>query len=321
MGRTSVRVGSGTSPTREEGRPVGLPDAELTAGDVAHGVELDVEPEQGLLQIRLPNLSSNLATGRLAVLAGTLDRAADHLGGNVAGSAEELGIPAVGLLEGLDDRMRPAGRERRGVHAAERGERVVEQAVGAHQVDAALPCRPHLLAERLALRRQLPRDVDDLRVARDLRDQRREVRLLLADAVTRDGDARCPQLGLNRVREARAVGLLVVDDVDALELQLLVDEVRRRRALNRVRRHGAEEVAGPRSVGSDLRVRGGAADEGETGVHQCRRSRLDLVAAGRADDSEDVRGERLGRLDRFSSASPGRRGRCRPSASRIFAFL
>src|SRR5262249_60685176 len=95
--------------------------------------------------------------------------------------------------------MAGARRERRGIDAAERRERVVEEAVGAHENDAALARGSQLLAERLALRRQLPRDVDELRVARDPRDQRGEVRLLLADAVPVDRDAGRAGLLLYRV--------------------------------------------------------------------------------------------------------------------------
>src|SRR5689334_12243814 len=194
MGRMVKRVVARLADGQE--RPAGgcLPDAELTALDVALSVETDVQAEHRLLQVGLADLGAHLGTRGLAVLARTVDRAADDLRRDIARRAEELRIAAVRLLEGLHDRMGAARRERRGVDAAERRERVVEEAVGAHQDDAALTRGPHLVAERLALRRQLPRDVHELRVARDLRDQRREVRLLLADAVTRDGDAGRPEL-------------------------------------------------------------------------------------------------------------------------------
>ena len=51
------------------------------------------------------------------------------------------------------------------------GERRVEEAVRSHQLDASLAGSLHLVTERDALRRQLPRDVHELRVTRDLRDQ------------------------------------------------------------------------------------------------------------------------------------------------------
>src|SRR5262245_55773279 len=88
-------------------RPAGgrLPAAELTALDVALSVEAHVQAEHRLLQVGLADLGANLGAGGLPVLAGTVDRAADHLRGDVARGAEELRVPAVRLLEGLHHRM------------------------------------------------------------------------------------------------------------------------------------------------------------------------------------------------------------------------
>src|SRR6266540_5498705 len=145
VGRLADRV--------ERSGGVCLPDAELAALDVALGVVAHVQTEDGLLQLRLLDLSAYLGTAGLAVLAGPLDRAADDLPGDVRRSAEELGVSPVRLLERLHDRMGTARRERRGVHIPQRRERVIEEAVGAHQDDAPLARRTELLSERLALRR------------------------------------------------------------------------------------------------------------------------------------------------------------------------
>src|SRR3954466_885724 len=102
-----------------------------------------------------------------------------------------------------------------------------------------------LLPEGLSLRGELPRDVDALGVARDLRDLGREVRVALADRVARDLDATGGQDLPYPVGQALRVGLLVVDDVDPLPLQLLGHPVGDRRALCGVARHGAEEVPAP----------------------------------------------------------------------------
>src|SRR5439155_15875435 len=148
-----------------------------------------------------------------AVLAGPVDRTRDDLRRHVARSAEELGA-LVGLLEDRNPWIRGIQREERVVHVVpEPGEQWIEEAVRAHQLGARAAEALHLPAERLALRRQLPRQVDELRVARDLVDDRREVRQLLADAVTAYGHALGLELCLHLVGEARAVGLLVVDDV------------------------------------------------------------------------------------------------------------
>src|SRR5205085_5084841 len=114
-----------------------------------------------------------------------------------------------------------------------------------------------------------------------------EVRLLLADAVAADGHALGLKLCLHLVGEAGAVGLLVVDDVDALELERAGDVSGDALALRRVRRDGAEEEAGPRAVERDLRVRRRAGDPAESCSLERPSRRLHLVRAGRADDAEN----------------------------------
>jgi hypothetical protein len=242
-----------------------------------------------------------------SVLARPVDRAGDDLRRHVAGSAEELGA-LVGLLEGLHPRIRRVHREERVVHVRpEAREERIEETVGSHQLDVVPAQALHLLTEGLALRRQLPGEVHELRVARDLVDDRGEVRLLLADAVARDADALRLQLSLDLVGEADAVGLLVVDDVDALQLQLADDVAGHGLALSGVRRDGPEEVALPGPVGRDRRVRRRAGDEAETCALEGTRRGLDLIGAGRADNAEDarVRGERLRALDRLGRSVRG----------------
>ena len=205
----------------------------------------------------------------------------------------------------LDHRIRGLDREERVVHVrADAREQRIEEAVGAHQLDAPLAGLLHLLPERLPLRRQLPRDVDELRVARDLRDQRREVRLLLADAVTGGGDAAGLQLRLDLVGKFRRVGLLVVDDVDLLQLERVDDVAGHALRLRRVRRHRAEEVARPRAVGRERRVRRRAGDEAEAAALDDGRRALHLVRAGWADDAEHlgVPADRLRALQRLGGS-------------------
>src|SRR5438067_6270177 len=193
-----------------------LVDAEHATADVAALREADGEAEQRLLDVRLRDLPADLRAGGLAVLAGPVDRPADDLRRDVARRAEEVAVAAVRSHVRLDRRVGRLHREERVVHAGQALELRREEAVGAHQLDAALARLPQLLTERLSLRRELPRDVDELRVARDLRDQGGEVGLLLADAVTRGGHTGRLQLRLDLVAEAGRVGLLVVDDVDLL---------------------------------------------------------------------------------------------------------
>ena len=113
-----------------------------------------------------------------------------------------------------------------------------------------------------------------------------------------DGDtARLEDL-LHPVGQALRVGLLVVDDVDPLPLQLLGHPVGDRRGLGGVARHGAEEVPAPVAVGVAVRERRasrGARDEPELAALVGRRGRDDLLATGGPDDAEQlrVRGERL----------------------------
>src|SRR5205085_5118532 len=166
-------------------------DAERLLDHVAVLVEGDGQPEQRGrdADVRLLDLRANLGAGGRAVLAGTVDRARDDLRRHVSRGAEELGA-VVDPLEGRNPLVRRVQREERVVHVVpEPCELRIEEAVGAHQLGAAPAEALQLLAERLGLRRQLPWQVDELGIARDLVDDRREVRLLLADAVTADGDA------------------------------------------------------------------------------------------------------------------------------------
>src|SRR2546423_9672709 len=112
MGRTVTQLRVRLADGVEHSGGVCLPDAELAALDVALSVVAHVQAEDGLLQLRLADLGAHLGTARLAVLAGTLDRAADNLSGDVARRSAELRISTVRLLERLDDRMRSARRER-----------------------------------------------------------------------------------------------------------------------------------------------------------------------------------------------------------------
>src|SRR5919197_3481871 len=201
-----------------------LVDAERLLDHVAVPVELDGQAEQRALDgdVRPLDLPANLRAGGLAVLARAVDRPGDDLRRHVARGAEELRVAAVALLEGRDAPIRRVDGEERVVDVVPQArEQRIEETVGAHQLHTAPAEGLHLLAEGLPLRGQLPRQVDELGVPRDLVDDRREVRLRLADAVTRNADALGLELCLNLVGEADAVGLLVVDDVDALHLQRL----------------------------------------------------------------------------------------------------
>src|ERR671923_138938 len=126
-----------------------------------------------------------------------------------------------------------------------------------------------------------------------------------APLIAANRHARRPQLRLHDVGETSRVSLLVVDDVDALELQPLDDEVRDGGTLNAIGRNGSEEEAGSRPVGRERGVRRRARYEAEPRVLDRRRGRLHLVRAGRADNGEDLRVRRksLRRLDRFRSAA------------------
>src|SRR5919204_3730960 len=185
-GPHSVQLGSAGLRDPDEHSLDRVIDAEWTLHHVAVPVETDWEAQQRRRRAdpRPLDLRSNLSAGRLAVLAGPVDRARDDLRRHVARSAEELGLAVVALREGRDPLVLRVQREERVVDVrAESGERGIEETVGAHQPHAASAESLHLLAESLALRRQLPREIDELRVARDLVDQRREVGLLLADPV------------------------------------------------------------------------------------------------------------------------------------------
>src|SRR5919204_268687 len=303
-GPHSLHLGPGRLPDADEHSVDRVVDAERLLHHVAVLVETDRKAEQrGLLRdLRLLDLRPDLGTARRPVLARPVDRTDDDLRRDVARRAEELRVASVDLCERLDPLVLRVEREERVVDVrAQTRERGIEESVRAHQLDAPAAEALHLLAERLALRRQLPRQVDDVDVARDLVDDRREVGLLLADAVTSDRDALGLQLLLHLVGEPDAVGLLVVDDVDVLRLQLADHVGRDAHALRRVRRDRTEEEARARSVERDLRIRRGARDEAEAGTLERTGRGLHLVRPGRTDDAEHarVRAECLRALDRL----------------------
>src|SRR5213083_1336149 len=95
---------------------LGLVDTEPAALQVAALGEADGETEERRLEVRLRDPLADLCAGRLAVLARLVDRAADDLRGNVAGSAEVIAASAVGRLVRLDHRIGRLNREERVVH-------------------------------------------------------------------------------------------------------------------------------------------------------------------------------------------------------------
>ena len=230
------------------------------------------------------------------------DRERVDLRRNVRRRSEVLAVAVVRLDVGQDCRVRRTDREERVVRARDLPVRR-EEAVRAEQGDVALAGRLQLLAERLGLRSELPRDVDTLGVGRDLRDHGREVRSLLADRVPGDGHAVLFEDRLHAVGQALGVRLLVVDDVDALPLQRLDHVVGDPGSLNTVVRDGAVEVPDPvpvRMAVGERDPRRRARDEAETAalIGRCRGD--DLLAAGGADYGKHlrVRRERVCHLDR-----------------------
>src|SRR5207249_11944393 len=104
-----------------------------------------------------------------AIRTGQVDCRRHDLRRGIRRGAEVLAVPAVSPLEAGDDLRLRVQREVRVVHVrADAGERRVVEAVRSHQLDVALARCLHLVPERLTLRGQLPRDVDELRVAGDL---------------------------------------------------------------------------------------------------------------------------------------------------------
>src|SRR5438034_3999050 len=95
---------------------LGLVDTEPAALQVAALGEADGKTEERRLEVRLRDPLADLCAGRLAVLARLVDRAADDLRGDVAGSAEEVAVPAVRGLVRLDRLVRRLHREERVVH-------------------------------------------------------------------------------------------------------------------------------------------------------------------------------------------------------------
>src|SRR4029078_11741244 len=164
-------------------------DPEAAALEVAARGERDGEPEDRGLQLRLGDELADLGTAGLAVGACLGDRPDDDLRPHEGRGAEELAVTLVSLRVGLDDRVARGDREERVVRARDLPRARREQAVRAEQLDVTLARGLQLLPEGLRLRDELPRDVDDLRVARDLRDLGREVRVGLRDRVAGDGDA------------------------------------------------------------------------------------------------------------------------------------
>src|SRR5580765_8820093 len=181
---------------RDEVLPVRLVEAEpLKRRQITVAVEAERNPDQRRLggDSGGPDRCPDLRPRRRARLARAVDRGGSDLRGRVRRCTEVLAVAAVLLLEARDDLGLRIQREVRVVDVrSDTGERRIEEAVRPHQLDASLAGSLHLVAERLTLRRQLPGDVDDLRVTRELRNQRREVRLLLADAVSSDGGTSCP---------------------------------------------------------------------------------------------------------------------------------
>ena len=144
------------------------------------------KPRIDALQLRLRDVLPHLGARCLAVGACLGDGTDDDLRRDVRREPEELAVAVVRLEVGLDDRTLRVVREGRVVRARDLPGARGEQAVRAEQLDVALARGLQLLAERLRLRGELPRDVDALVVARDLRDLRREVRVCLADRVADD---------------------------------------------------------------------------------------------------------------------------------------
>src|SRR5919108_538007 len=125
-----------------------------------------------------------------------------------------------------------------------------------------------------------------------------------APLIAANRHARRPQLRLHDVGETSRVSLLVVDDVDALELQPLDDEVRDGGTLNAIGRNGSEEEAGSRPVGRERGVRRRARYEAEPRVLDRRRGRLHLVRAARAGRRKRERADEQGEDELPHADSP-----------------
>ena len=244
----------------------------------------------------------------MAGLTGHLDRGGVDPHRRVRREPERLGLALVGLRERLVHRVRRIDREARHVGAVSLELARGVNSVGSHHdgvLRRAGTVRLELIGERLRLGCLLPRDVDELRIARDRRDQRREVVDVLGDVVASSVDAELLQVCLHLIGESLAVRLLVVDDVDVRLLQVLVDEVRYRIALLAVVRHRAIEEALRRLTGraalcpreGDARRR--ARYVGQTCSLVDGSRVLNLLAAGGAGHREDlaVRGERVRHRD------------------------
>src|SRR5919198_3928090 len=280
--------------------------------------EADGEAEQRarLREVRLLDELPHLRAGGGAVLAGLVDGGRVDESRGIARQAERLGLATVPPLVRLQRRAVEVDREGGDVGADGVERPRCEQAVGAEH-DRPLPRRPQLVEEDLSLGRELPRDVHDLRVRRDARDQRREVRHRLAHVVTRDVVAglAAEQL-LHLVGEPLAVRLLVVDDVDALLLQRAADVARDPGSLLVVVRDRAVEV--PEGCLARLpRLRAGESHTGSRARHDGEALALvdgdgvlDLLAPGGPDQAQDLRvrrelmrdRERLGRVRKLRVA-------------------
>ena len=135
----------------------------------------EAESDWVFAMLVLVDVAPDLGARGRAVGARLVDRPPDDGGRLVARQAEELGLAlARALAVRRDDRVVQLDREERHVRARDLEGVRVEEAVRAEQ-DRLLARCPELLPEELGLRRQLPRDVDRLRVRRDAGRERREV--------------------------------------------------------------------------------------------------------------------------------------------------
>src|SRR3954447_21291239 len=94
-----------------------LVDPEAAALQVAARGEPDGEPEDRRLDLRLGDELAHLGAAPLFVLARRGDGVDDDLRRDVRRGAEELAVPVVRLLVGLDDRVARGDREERVVRA------------------------------------------------------------------------------------------------------------------------------------------------------------------------------------------------------------
>src|SRR5687767_928271 len=268
-----------------------LEDEEGRVLDVAVLRKGDRLSEDRLLEVRLGHLlEDRLASRLLAALADGRGRLHDDRRRREGGRPERAEV-AVLLLEGrcelLDRRVvepGDVGRERRDVGARDLEVVRREEPVRAED-HGLLALLGELVAEELGVGRHLPGQEDDVRVVGDCRDERGEVRLVLAHGLARDRDAGLLEGGRRRVGEAGRVGALVVDDEHVLRPELLRHVGRVRRALVGVGRDDAEERV---EVLRQVRRRRRGGDERHAGVTVDGADRLDLLAAGRADHGLDV---------------------------------